>query len=45
MRTRAMSRKLRDVEKLPDDTAQIVLGPVGEDLEDVDEQEIEPTPE
>lgn len=27
MRTRAMSRKLRDVEKLPDETAQIVLGP------------------
>jgi DNA recombination protein RmuC len=27
VRTRAMSRKLRDVEKLPDDAAQIILGP------------------
>ena len=31
MRTRAMSRKLRDVEKLPDETAQIVLGPAIDD--------------
>jgi len=31
MRTRAMSRKLRDVEKLPDDTAEIVLGPAIDD--------------
>lgn len=27
VRTRAMNRRLRDVEKLPDDEAQIVLGP------------------
>lgn len=39
IRTRAMSRKLRDVEKLPDETAQIVLGAAiddsGEDAEAV----------
>lgn len=28
MRTRAMNRKLRDVEKLPDDAAQMLLGPM-----------------
>jgi len=39
MRTRAMNRKLRDVEKLPDATAQIVLGPAIEDVEDENEQE------
>lgn len=45
MRTRAMNRKLRDVEKLPDETANLVLGPDIEDIEDGDEQEIEPAKE
>jgi DNA recombination protein RmuC len=36
VRTRAMNRKLRDVEKLPEDTAQILLGPA---LAEMDEEE------
>ena len=39
MRTRAMNRKLRDVETLPDATTQILLGPALADAEDTDEQE------
>jgi DNA recombination protein RmuC len=35
-RTRTMNRKLRSVEKLPDDTAQILLGPA---LAEIDEEE------
>jgi DNA recombination protein RmuC len=38
MRTRAMNRKLRDVEKLPDATAEIIIGPALADAEDTDEQ-------
>ncbi len=34
VRTRAMNRKLRDVEKLPDETAQIVLGATIDDSDD-----------
>ena len=34
-RTRTMNRKLRSVEKLPDDTAQILLGPA---LAEIDEE-------
>jgi DNA recombination protein RmuC len=44
MRTRAMSRKLRDVEKLPDATAQIVLGPAIEEP-DEDAETVEPSAE
>ena len=36
-RTRAMNRKLREVEKLPDDSAQILLGPALTIAEDEDE--------
>jgi DNA recombination protein RmuC len=39
IRTRAMNRKLRDVEKLPEETAAILLGPALVDAEDTDEQE------
>jgi len=42
IRTRAMNRKLRDVEKLPEDTAQILLGPAfaaGEEEEESQLQE------
>jgi len=42
VRTRAMNRKLRDVEKLPDDTAQILLGPA---LAEMEEEEETPTEE
>jgi DNA recombination protein RmuC len=38
VRTRAMSKKLRDVEKLPEDTAQIILGPELAEPEDTDEE-------
>jgi DNA recombination protein RmuC len=38
VRTRAMSKKLRDVEKLPEDTAQIILGPELAETEDIDEE-------
>jgi hypothetical protein len=34
-----MNRKLRDVEKLPDETAQILLGPALADAEDTVDQE------
>lgn len=34
IRTRAMNRKLRDVEKLPDETAQIVLGAAIDDSDE-----------
>lgn len=40
VRTRAMSRKLRNVEKLPEETAQIILGPAFADLADEDEQQL-----
>ena len=43
MRTRAMNRKLRDVEKLPDATAEIIIGPALADAEDTDEQVEVPT--
>ncbi|MGO9484640.1 MAG: DNA recombination protein RmuC [Rhodomicrobium sp.] len=39
VRTRAMNKKLRDVEKLPDDTAQILLGPSFADTEEAEDQE------
>ena len=39
MRTRAMNRKLRDVEKLPDATAEIIIGPAFADAEETDEPE------
>jgi DNA recombination protein RmuC len=45
IRTRAMNRKLRDVEKLPDATAEILLGPAIEDVEDADEEESAPAEE
>ncbi len=45
IRTRAMNRKLRDVEKLPEETAKIILGPALVDAEDTDEQEDAPTEE
>jgi DNA recombination protein RmuC len=38
VRTRAMSKKLRDVEKLPEDTAQIILGPELAEPEDIEEE-------
>lgn len=38
VRTRAMSKKLRDVEKLPEETAQIILGPELAEPEDIDEE-------
>jgi DNA recombination protein RmuC len=41
IRTRAMSRTLRDVEKLPDDTAQLILGSAFAEMEDADEEEPE----
>ena len=37
VRTRAMDRTLRDVQKLPDNTAQVFLGPVAASIEEVDE--------
>lgn len=40
VRTRAMNRKLRDVEKLPEDAAQIILGPAFADVADADEEEL-----
>jgi DNA recombination protein RmuC len=39
VRTRAMNRKLREVEQLPDDTAQILLGRAVNEMEEADEQE------
>jgi DNA recombination protein RmuC len=39
IRTRAMNRKLRDVEKLPDETAEIILGPALAEVEDTVDQE------
>lgn len=41
IRTRAMNRKLRDVERLPDETAQIVLGPAIDDSDEDAEVEAE----
>jgi len=38
VRTRAMSKKLRDVEKLPEDTAQIILDPELAEPDDTDEE-------
>ena len=38
IRTRAMNRKLRDVEKVPDETAEILLGPALADAEDTDRE-------
>lgn len=38
IRTRAMTRKLRDVEKLPDETTQVVLGPAIEDSDEAVEE-------
>lgn len=39
VRTRAMDRKLRDVETLPDGTTQILLGPSLTEIEDADDKE------
>ena len=44
IRTRAMNRKLRDVEKLPDATTEILLGPASADTDDGDQSE-EPDPQ
>ncbi len=49
IRTRAMDRKLRDVEKLPDATAEILLGPAlaeveGEEAEKTEAEENEEVP-
>ena len=44
IRTRAMDRKLRDVEKLPDATTEILLGPASADTDDGDQSE-EPDPQ
>lgn len=38
LRTRAMNRKLRDVEKLPDDTAQTLLGPAFAEIDGASEE-------
>jgi DNA recombination protein RmuC len=38
IRTRAMNRKLRDVEKVPDETAEILLGPALADAEDTERE-------
>jgi DNA recombination protein RmuC len=38
MRTRAMNRKLRDVEKLPEATAEILLGPAVTEAEEEEEE-------
>jgi hypothetical protein len=40
-----MNRKLRNVEKLPDETAQELLGPIADDVEESDMQESLPVPE
>lgn len=45
IRTRAMNRKLRDVEKLPDDTAQTLLGPAFAEMEDAAEEDDAPARE
>lgn len=45
MRTRAMNRKLRDVETLPEATAEILLGRAVEDLEDTQSEEDAPAQE
>lgn len=45
MRTRAMNRKLRDVETLPEATAEILLGPAIEDIEDIESEEDAPAQE
>ncbi len=45
IRTRAMNRKLRDVEKLPEATAEILLGPAIEDIEDIESEEDAPAQE
>jgi DNA recombination protein RmuC len=37
IRTRAMNRKLRNVEKLPDETTQILLGPALAEIEEAEE--------
>ena len=44
-RTRAMNRKLRDVEKLPDETTQILLGPALLEAEEEEEDEAAPVRE
>ena len=44
-RTRAISRKLRDVEKLPEATAEILLGPALAETEDAEENEGAPAEE